>query len=72
MGWGVRSAAGVEIYELDCAHHEFLRQPQVGIVGQILADKIQSIRAATARRKHVLSATQTRNPKDIARTGTRK
>jgi thioesterase domain-containing protein len=72
MGWGVRSAGGVEIYELNCAHHEFLRQPQVAIVGQILADKIQSIRAGAARRKPVLSATQTKNSTYVAITGTGK
>jgi thioesterase domain-containing protein len=44
MGWGVRSAGGVEICELDCAHNEFLRHPQVRIVGQVLADRLQSIR----------------------------
>jgi len=44
MGWGVRSAGGVEICELDCAHNEFLRHPQVKIVGQVLADRLQSIR----------------------------
>jgi thioesterase domain-containing protein len=44
MGWGVRTAGGVEICELNCAHNEFLRHPQVGIVGQILAGRLQSIR----------------------------
>jgi hypothetical protein len=44
MGWGVRSAGGVEICELDCEHNEFLRHPQVRIVGQVLADRLQSIR----------------------------
>ena len=44
MGWGVRSAGGVEICELNCAHNEFLRHPQVGIVGQVLAGRLQSIR----------------------------
>ena len=56
MGWGARSAGGVEIYELNCGHYEFLRQPQVGIVGQVLAGKLQSIRDRERRRKYVPSA----------------
>ncbi len=44
MGWGNRSSGGVEICELDCGHEEFLRQPQVGIVGQLLANKLQELR----------------------------
>lgn len=43
MGWGSRSSGGVEIRELDCGHEEFLRQPQVGIVGQLLTNKLQEI-----------------------------
>jgi thioesterase domain-containing protein len=43
MGWGNRSSGGVEICELNCGHEEFLRQPQVGIVGQLLANKLQEI-----------------------------
>ncbi|HEY4764403.1 MAG TPA: condensation domain-containing protein [Candidatus Sulfotelmatobacter sp.] len=43
MGWGKRSSGGVEICELNCGHAEFLRQPQVGIVGQLLANKLQEI-----------------------------
>jgi thioesterase domain-containing protein len=44
MGWGARSTGGVEICELNCKHDEFLRQPQVGIIGQILASRLQGIR----------------------------
>jgi thioesterase domain-containing protein len=44
MGWGNRSSGGVEICELNCGHEEFLRQPQVGIVGQLLANRLQEIR----------------------------
>lgn len=44
MGWGNRSSGGVEICELNCGHEEFLRQPQVGIVGQLLANKLQELR----------------------------
>jgi len=43
MGWGNRSSGGVEICELNCGHEEFLRQPQVGIVSQLLANKLQKI-----------------------------
>jgi thioesterase domain-containing protein len=50
MGWGVRSAGGVEIFELNCAHHEFLRHPQVGIVGQALTNKLQSVRDGCIQR----------------------
>ena len=44
MGWGNRSSGGVEICELNCGHEEFLRQPQVGIVGQLLANRLQELR----------------------------
>ncbi|MGA9981619.1 MAG: condensation domain-containing protein [Candidatus Sulfotelmatobacter sp.] len=44
MGWGARSKGGVEICELNCGHLDFLRQPQVGIVGQILAGRLQAVR----------------------------
>ena len=40
MGWGARSMGGVEICELNCKHDEFFRQPQVGIIGQILAARL--------------------------------
>ena len=44
MGWGNRSSGGVEICELNCGHEEFLRQPQVGVVGQLLANRLQEMR----------------------------
>jgi thioesterase domain-containing protein len=44
MGWGHRSSGGVEICELNCGHEEFLRQPQLGIVGQLLANKLREVR----------------------------
>jgi thioesterase domain-containing protein len=56
MGWGVRSAGGVEIHELNCGHFEVLRQPQVGIVGKALAGRLQSIRQAEIQRANVSSA----------------
>jgi len=48
MGWGARSAGGVEVCELNCGHDEFLRQPHVGIVGQNLAGRLQGIREGRA------------------------
>ena len=45
MGWGSRSTGGVETCELNCKHDEFLRQPHVGIIGQILATRLRGIRA---------------------------
>jgi thioesterase domain-containing protein len=57
MGWGARSGGGVEICELNCEHLDFLRQPQVGIVGQILAGRLQGIRKREIQRAYaVLSA----------------
>jgi len=44
MGWGNRSRDRVEICEMNCEHFEILRQPHVGIVGQVLADKLQEIK----------------------------
>lgn len=55
MGWGVRSAGGVEICELKCKHNEILRQPQVGVVGQLLSDRIQSIRESQQQHSHLSS-----------------
>jgi thioesterase domain-containing protein len=52
MGWGARSTGGVEICELDCRHDEFLRQPQVGIIGQILAGRLQGVRQAEIQRAY--------------------
>ncbi len=49
MGWGTRSSGGVEIFELNCGHEEFLRQPQVGIVGQLLANRLQELRDLETR-----------------------
>jgi hypothetical protein len=55
MGWGARSAGGVEICQLNCKHDEFLRQPQVGIIGQILAGRLQGIREAEVKRAYEFS-----------------
>jgi hypothetical protein len=56
MGWGNRSSGGVEICELNCGHEEFLRQPQVGIVGQLLADKMRQIRDLDLRPSQPLAS----------------
>lgn len=56
MGWGVRSAGGVEICELNCEHDEILRQPQIGMVSQLLADRLQSIREGEKQRAQLSSA----------------
>jgi hypothetical protein len=50
LGWESRSRGGVEVCELNCGHQEFLRQPQVGIVGQVLAGKLQEIRDLETQR----------------------
>ncbi len=55
MGWGARSRGGVEICELNCGHVDFLRQPQVGIVGEILAGRLQGIRKVEIHRANVFS-----------------
>ena len=55
MGWGSRSLGGVETCELNCRHDEFFRQPQVGIIGQILAGRLQGIRELEAQRAYVFS-----------------
>lgn len=60
MGWGVRSTGGVEICELNCADHEVLRHPQVGIIGQALAGRLLSIRDSGMRRPNVSSALEAR------------
>ena len=56
MGWGVRSTGGVEICELNSAHHEILRRPQIGIIGKTLASRLQAIRDGGLRRPPVSSA----------------
>jgi len=59
MGWGVRSAGGVEICELNSAHHEILRLPQIGIIGKTLAGRLQAIRDGGVRRPPASSALET-------------
>jgi thioesterase domain-containing protein len=49
MGWGARSASGVEIHELECGHADILRQPHVEVLGQILTARLQEIKDREAQ-----------------------
>ena len=51
MGWGTRSMGGVEVYEIDCGHFDFLRPPYVQLVGK-------SLQARLGRIHESLQATQ--------------
>ncbi len=44
MGWGTRSAGGVEICEINCQHIEVLRPPHVQVIGQKLVGRLQRIK----------------------------
>ena len=46
MGWGKRSAAGVEIHEVDFSHIEILREPHVRIFGKDLAECVARVSSA--------------------------
>jgi thioesterase domain-containing protein len=50
MGWGARSTSGVDICEIDCGHFELLRPPNVQVVGQRLAQRLQQIMNERVRR----------------------
>lgn len=43
MGWGARSAGGVEICEVNCGHYELLRQPHVLVVAERLLARLQEV-----------------------------
>jgi thioesterase domain-containing protein len=43
MGWGDRSAGGVEICEVQCGHFELLRLPHVQLIGQELSRRMREI-----------------------------
>lgn len=52
MGWGKRSATGVEIHEVDFSHVEILREPHVRIFGKDLAEciaRVSSARSTSAK-----------------------
>lgn len=44
MGWGARSASGVEICEMNCGHVEVLREPHVRLVAQRLSARLKDIK----------------------------
>jgi thioesterase domain-containing protein len=68
LGWGNRSKGGVEVCELNCRHQEFLRQPQVGIVGQVLAGKLQEIRNLETQRAQASSRQNTYSLESMSKT----
>ena len=68
LGWGSRSRGGVEVCELNCGHQEFLRQPQVGIVGQVLAGKLQEIRNLETQRAQAPSRQNIYSLESISKT----
>ena len=47
MGWGARTAGGVEICELRCGHYEVLRQPYAGDIAQRLSARLAEINEQT-------------------------
>ncbi|MGC1373345.1 MAG: amino acid adenylation domain-containing protein [Candidatus Sulfotelmatobacter sp.] len=49
MGWGARSAGGVETCEVDCGHYEILRQPFVQSIARRLSEKLLEINARVER-----------------------
>jgi thioesterase domain-containing protein len=49
MGWGKRTAGGVEVCSVDCGHFEFLRQPNVTLLAQKLSARLDEINQGVAR-----------------------
>ena len=49
MGWGERSAGGIEICEVDCGHSEILRQPFVQSIARRLSEKLLEVNARAER-----------------------
>lgn len=47
MGWGQRSTGGVEIFEMECGHFEFLRLPHVRVIGQCLSQRLGELHGRT-------------------------
>ncbi len=43
MGWGARTASGVEVYQVDFHHLEILREPHVRIFGEELGEYIERV-----------------------------
>jgi len=48
MGWGARTASGVEIHEVDFSHLEILREPHVRIFGEELAECVARVTTTAA------------------------
>ncbi|MFY9744116.1 MAG: amino acid adenylation domain-containing protein [Candidatus Sulfotelmatobacter sp.] len=58
MGWGARSAGGIEICEIDCGHYEILRQPFVQTIAQRLSEKLLDVNARVERSSLRFSLTE--------------
>jgi amino acid adenylation domain-containing protein len=52
MGWGKRSATGVEVHEVGFSHMEILREPHVRIFGKDLAECVARVSSARSSAKH--------------------
>ena len=59
LGWGRRSAGGVEIHPIDFHHREMLREPYVGLVGKLLAQHLERSRHSKAEPKSLDAAAGT-------------
>ncbi|PYV72853.1 MAG: hypothetical protein DMG96_24845 [Acidobacteria bacterium] len=59
LGWGRRSAGGVEIHPIDFHHREMLREPYVGLVGKLLAQHLERWRHSKAELKSLDAAAGT-------------
>jgi len=56
MGWGERSQGGVTIHEIEFHHTQILREPQVRIFGNRLAEHLTKVRAPHSTNAHELLA----------------
>ncbi len=59
LGWGRRSAGGVEIHPIDFHHLEMLREPYVGVVGKLLTQRLERLRDSKAEPKSLDAAAGT-------------
>ncbi len=41
LGWGARSAGGVEIHQINASHFEVLREPHVRLVSKVLLERVR-------------------------------
>ena len=53
MGWGTRSMGGVEVFEIDCGHFDFLRPPYVQRIGEKLQARLGQIHESVQARPAV-------------------